>query len=552
MREQFHAIARLLPDPLLLLSADGRILAANPPAEKLLDGAAGGSCEGRSLLELCAGAPDDTLGYLRLCARSGHPLPGSLTLRVPSGDVRIRCEGAGVSAAPGERLVQIRLRRSDEESSFVLLNQKIEQLNQEILRRKAVQEKLEASESRLRHLYEVEAKARAEAREANRRKDEFLAILGHELRNPLAPIVTALQLMRMRGPDAFQREREVIDRQVRHMVGLVDDLLDVSRVTRGKVELKRQRGEIAPLIAKAAEMASPLLEQRAHELVLHVPASGLAVDVDPGRIAQALGNLLTNAAKYTEPRGRIVVTAGRERDEVVIRVQDSGIGISPEVLPHVFELFVQEGRSLARSQGGLGIGLNIVRSLVELHGGSVTAHSEGLGKGSEFVVRLPALPLASCAAAADEGPAPAAYDASAPPPSQDAARAAVRVLLVDDNADAAEVLAEALRSFGYTPSVAHDGPTALQAAARIDPTVAIVDIGLPVMDGYELARHLRHQHPQVRLVALTGYGQPTDRALAREAGFDEHLVKPVELARLGQALDALTSSRRIESAPPPP
>jgi CheY-like chemotaxis protein len=303
------------------------------------------------------------------------------------------------------------------------------------------------------------------------------------------------------------------------------------------VELKRQCGEIAPIVAKAVEMATPLIEQRSHKLSVHVPAQGLVVDVDPSRIAQALANLLTNAAKYTESGGTITVIAERERDEVVLRVRDSGIGISKEMLPKIFELFTQERGSEARSQGGLGIGLNVVRSLIELHSGAVSAHSDGLGKGSEFVVRLPALPLDHVEAAAPDAP---------PQPSQRAGeprRRTERILIVDDNVDAAEVLAEALHSLGYATWVTHDAPEALRVLAEVDLTIAIVDIGLPAMDGYDLARHMRSQRPQLRLVAVTGYGQEDDRARAIEAGFDEHLVKPIDIERLGQALEHLAQCR---------
>ena len=365
--------------------------------------------------------------------------------------------------------------------------------------------------------------ARLEADRASRAKDEFLAMLGHELRNPLAPIQTALQLMRLRGDATAERERTVIQRQVDHLTRLVDDLLDVSRIARGKVHLRRERIEIAEIVAKAVETASPLLEQRAHALDVDVPREGLAVEGDPVRLAQVASNLLTNAAKYTESGGRVSVRAAREDGQVVLRVRDTGVGISPELLPRVFDSFVQGGQSLDRSHGGLGLGLTIVRSLVSLHGGSVSAHSDGPGQGSEFAVRLPA-------AAPGVADACGRHAGEAGTPRVDG----LRVLVVDDNADAAEMLAEALSLHGHETRVAHDGPAALRICQEFRPAVALLDIGLPVMDGYELAGRLRSLAgmEDVRLIAVTGYGQDTDRDRSRAAGFHSHLVKPLDLDAL--------------------
>ena len=303
------------------------------------------------------------------------------------------------------------------------------------------------------------AHARAAAESANRAKDEFLAMLGHELRNPLSPILTALQLMKLRGEPGSERERTVIERQVSHLTRLVDDLLDVSRIARGRIELKTEIVEIAEVVAKAIEMASPLLEQRNHTLKVDVPRRGLRVDGDPTRLGQVISNLLTNAAKYTPPNGVVTVRAEHVGDEVVLSVRDTGIGISPEVLPRIFDLFVQERQALDRSQGGLGIGLTIVRSLVERHGGSVSARSDGPGKGSEFIIRLPL-----------EGRADAGADAlPALPPAAAAVpgAGAVRILVVDDNEDGAEMLADALIGKGYDTRVAHDAPAALRDGGGI-------------------------------------------------------------------------------------
>ena len=372
---------------------------------------------------------------------------------------------------------------------------------------------------------------RRAAESANRAKDEFLAMLGHELRNPLSPIVTALQLMRLRG-DGADRERTVIERQVAHLTRLVDDLLDVSRIARGKVELKVEIVEMADVVVKAIEMASPLLEQRAHALELDVPRRGLAVKGDATRLAQVVSNLLTNAAKYTPAGGRIAVQATRSGDAVELRVRDNGIGISADVMGHVFDLFVQEQQGLDRATGGLGLGLTIVRNLVQLHGGTVSAESGGMGKGSEFVVRLPL---------ADPELVPDVEDERVLRlgPSAGASR---RVLIVDDNADSAAMLAEALRLQGHDVRVAHDGPAALALSEAFQPHVALLDIGLPVMDGYELAARLR-QRPgleDLRLLALTGYGQESDSERSRAAGFYAHLVKPLDLRQLDQLLNVRT------------
>ena len=351
-------------------------------------------------------------------------------------------------------------------------------------------------------------------------------MLGHELRNPLAPMLTALQLMRLRGGAELERERQVLERQTRHLVRLVDDLMDVSRITRGKVELRRQLVEIASVVARAIEIASPLIEQRAQHLEVAVPPQGMLVDADPARLAQVLANLLTNAAKYTPSGGRVEVSATRQGSQIELRVRDDGIGIAPELLPRIFDLFVQGERSSDRSSGGLGLGLAIVKSLVQLHAGQVSAQSEGLGRGTTFVVLLPAAAARRLALVPEEA-APQRTDA----PS-------LRVLVVDDNVDAADMLGEILRELGHEVRVAHDGPAALVAASDFEPHLALLDIGLPVMDGYELAERLRDLPGRagLRLIALTGFGQESDRARALEAGFHEHFVKPVDIDQLASAL----------------
>ncbi len=375
-------------------------------------------------------------------------------------------------------------------------------------------------------LFAAESQARAEAELASRSKDEFLAMLGHELRNPLSPIVTALHLMKLRDGQALQHERTIIERQVTHLLRLVDDLLDISRITRGKIQLNKERLEISQVVGKAIEMASPLLERGHHHLSIAVPDQGLALEGDATRLAQVVSNLLNNAAKYTPPGGNIEIAAGQRGERIVLTVRDNGIGISAAMLPRVFELFAQERQKIDRSQGGLGLGLAIVKSLVAIHDGTVSVSSEGHGKGSAFTVELPA-------ATQHEPPEPAAPTT---PVTRHPSGAGQRVLVVDDNVDAAEMLAEVLRASGYAASVAHDGPVALELARSSPPDIVLIDIGLPVMDGYELARRLRGMLNRARLIAVTGYGQQGDRDRSRDAGFDAHLVKPVSLDVLHAAL----------------
>jgi len=377
-------------------------------------------------------------------------------------------------------------------------------------------------------------------REANRRKDEFLAMLGHELRNPLAPILTATDLMKLRGDGTTERERDIIERQAKYLVRLVDDLLDVARITRGTIELRKERVDLAEVVAKAIEIASPLLEQRLHRLSVQVSRNDLIVTVDPGRMTQVIGNLLTNAARYTDPGGEIRVI-GRVIDDVVtLCVQDTGIGISSAMLPRVFDLFVQEKQALDRPRGGLGLGLAIVRNLVELHRGSVAARSEGIGKGSEFVISLPR----------SREDSESGRLASVPRHEKPSKSGGARILVVDDNEDGAKTLAAVLEELGHDVRIANEGHAALRVVEGFTPALALLDIGLPVMDGYELARRLREQ-PRlagVRLVAMTGYGQESDRRRSSEAGFEAHLVKPVDLGILQDVVRRFTTTSAVESS----
>jgi signal transduction histidine kinase/ActR/RegA family two-component response regulator len=364
------------------------------------------------------------------------------------------------------------------------------------------------------------ARLYGELKETDRRKDEFLATLAHELRNPLAPIRNSLHLLRAAdGNGPMEAERAMAERNVVHLARLIDDLMDVARINRGKIELSTKVVDLATVLGHAVETARPLLDERRQELTTSVAVKSVRLEADPTRLEQVFWNLLNNAAKYTEPGGRVRLSVEPDGAEVVVRVQDTGIGIEPEMLPKVFDMFVQVGEHSGHAQGGLGIGLSLVRTLVELHGGSITARSEGPGQGSEFVVRLPILtqPAQGEAPARDHRPV-----APGTPPRR-------RVLVVDDNADAAKSLSRLLgRLYGQDVRVAHDGPEALRVAGEFRPEVVLLDIGLPGMDGNEVARRLREQ-PEFEatlIVALTGWGQASDLARSRAAGFDHHLVKP--------------------------
>ncbi len=380
-----------------------------------------------------------------------------------------------------------------------------------VMQRNRVEEALRASEQALL--------------ESDRRKDEFLAMLAHELRNPLAPIRTAAQYLAERGPAQpdLQWAREVIARQVRRLTRLVDDLLDISRIAQGKIELRREPVDVGAVVARAVEMSRDLVARRRHELSVTLPATPPWITADPLRLEQVLVNLLNNAAKYTPDGGRIELTVEHRAGEVLFRVLDNGIGIDAAMLARIFDPFVQLNPSADRAEGGLGIGLALVRSLVEMHGGRVEACSAGPERGSEFVFCLPA---ARDAAPASARPAPAEESAAPAPPR--------RILVVDDNADAADSLALLLRLGGHDVRTAYDGPAALDVAGIFRPEVVLLDIGLPRMDGFEVARRLRAEHPDesMLLVALTGYGQEEDRRQACDAGFDHHFRKPLEIDAL--------------------
>ena len=362
-----------------------------------------------------------------------------------------------------------------------------------------------------------------ELKESDRRKDEFLATLAHELRNPLAPLRNALNVIELAGQDAqvVQQSCGMMQRQLRQMVRLVDDLLDLARINTGKIALTEEQVELGAIIKSALETSRPLMDERGHTLSVELPAAPVWLHADAIRLAQVFFNLINNACKYTEPGGHIAISAEPRGDEVVVKIKDDGVGIAPEMLPRIFNMFAQVSDPLVRTQAGLGIGLSLARRLIELHGGSIEAHSAGCGLGSEFTVRLPvhASPLGHVAGGDEDGAAH--VDAVAP---------GKRILVVDDNVDAADSLAMLLRMLDHDVSVAYDGFQALEAVAAYRPSIMFLDIGLPRLDGYEVARRIRAapQGERIRLIALTGWGQEVDRRRSQDAGFDHHLTKPVE------------------------
>ncbi len=398
----------------------------------------------------------------------------------------------------------------------VPISQDAEGYKREIVERRRAEAALKSSEAEARKLAEADA-----------RKNEFLAMLGHELRNPLAPIRNAVKIMKQRGSDDPDMcwARDVVDHQVRHMGQLVDDLLEISRVTSGKVRLQKEAVDVATIVAFAVETSRPSIEVQHHRLSISLPAEPIYVDADSIRIAQVISNLLNNAAKYTKSGGQIRLAAARDGDEVVFRVRDNGIGIPPEMLSRIFDLFTQVDHSLDHSQGGLGLGLTLVRSLIEMHGGTVQALSDGLGRGSEFIVRLPILAAVALAVK------PEAADRTTPRDKPQTGRSR-RVLVVDDNVLSAQSLATILKLEAHDVQVTHDGGLAIEAVRRFRPEVVLMDIGLPGMDGYEVARRLRGDADLITgialLVAVTGYAEDDARRRSEEAGFDHHLVKPVD------------------------
>jgi two-component system CheB/CheR fusion protein len=382
----------------------------------------------------------------------------------------------------------------------------------DITERKQAEQELQQSEAMLRQQSE-------ELAEADRLKDEFLATLAHELRSPLTPISHAVKLIGMQSKPMgheLEWEIDVIDRQVKHLIRLVDDLLDVARISRGKIELHKQTSDLTEIIAQAVEVARPLIDDRQHELTISLPPEPVWAEVDPARMVQVVANLLNNAAKYTQQAGQVGLTLKRDGNQTVIAVQDNGVGISPELLSQVFDIFTQADRTLERSQGGLGLGLTLVYRLMALHGGTVQVFSDGPGKGSRFVVSLPALsavePRPNHTATVDENRGKS--------PSR-------RILIVDDHEDIATSFALLLETMGHLVNTVFDGAAALTAAREFHPQIVFLDIGMPDIDGFEVARRLRNEHRQnLQLIALTGYGQEKVIQKIKDTGFDHHLIKP--------------------------
>lgn len=412
----------------------------------------------------------------------------------------------------------------ESEARLAAANEELQAANREL---QVANRELRAANDQLHKAHQALSRSEERLLAADRRKDEFLAMLAHELRNPLAAICSAVQLMQARRPSdpVLQRAQNATARQAQHTARMLDDLLDISRITEGKIVLKKETLALAPVLESALESARPILEDRGHQVFVAIPRETLVLDADPVRLAQAVSNLLSNAAKYTPPGGEIHFSAQRYGSEVAIRVRDNGVGIAPKVLPSIFDLFVQGEQTPDRRHGGLGIGLTMVQRLVAMHGGRVEARSEGLGRGSEFVVWLPL---------AGVGMAHRDWRSEPRPPL-----APRRILIADDNTDAAEMLAALLEEDGHWVFTADDGPSVIEHALSEEPDIILLDIGMPGMDGYAVARRLR-QEPALEgtmLVAVTGYGQDEDRERAIAAGFEHHLVKPVDLDALRRVLD---------------
>jgi PAS domain S-box-containing protein len=485
------AIVASSDDAILSTTLDGKILTWNVGAERLL-GYSAEEAIGRSITMLTPPDRDEEPLRLLECLRRGQRVQHYETVRV----------------AKNGRHLDVSLTMSP-----------IIDVNGRIL-----------GASKLVRDVSQTKRAEAALREADRRKDEFLAILAHELRNPLAPIRNSLHILRMTwARDAgAARVGEMMERQVSHMVRLVDDLMEVSRITRGKIGLRKEPLAIAAIIDGAVETSRPLIEARGHRLELEIPSEPLALEGDPVRLTQVVANLLNNAAKYTDPGGRIALAVRREGDAVVISVADTGAGIPPDMLHRVFDLFIQGDGNAERVEGGLGIGLTLVKTLVEMHGGTVAAFSEGAGRGSEFVVRLPLSPPAETAGSSARSVA-----------SDVVLRR--RVLVVDDNRDAADSLGTLLELLGADVRVVYNGPEAIEALDTYHPSVVLLDIGMPGMDGYEVARRIRElsEPHDVTLIALSGWGQEEARQLSQRAGFDYHLVKPADASTLESVLISL-------------
>ena len=476
-----------------------------------------------SLMEQAASGASK--GELRLLRRDGETVPVLMSV----GSVGVEPEPVFtvvVTDLSALKQAQAELERANDD-----LEARVEARTREL---SSVNDALRVEIDRRSRLEDELRRTAAMLRDADQRKDEFLSMLAHELRNPLAPLLTAAELLRsaVAGHAAGERYRTVIERQVRNLSRLVDDLLDASRASHRAITLKKQVVELGAVVRSAIEAARPAIDGEAHELTVRMPRAPLHLMADPTRLEQVLVNLLNNAAKYTQRCGHIALDVEPDGEAVSIRVTDDGVGIAPDLVPRVFDLFVQAERSLDRAQGGLGIGLTMVKSIVEMHGGTVKAHSAGPGRGSEFTVRLPTVPGAPATASGGEG----ATAGASPRGTGD--KTSTKVLVVEDNSDAAETLTELLSSWGYEVRAARDGESAIQIATIFKPAFVLLDVGLPGMDGYEVAVRLRDsERSKPSVIAISGYAQPRDRRRGEAAGFDCHLAKPVDPASLRQLLE---------------
>lgn len=479
--------------------------------------------------------------FLRCCAQSGRHAG---RIELPIGDFRdalcLATQGVAavfVGGAPDsvelglvERLMPMLARMLQAEQEALFARAAAHDARSAANRARTLADALEAARAEHAHL-------NARLHDEHRRKDDFLAMLAHELRNPLTPLVTAIELIRRGGGVASEKHLGIMSRQTRQLSRLIEDLLDVSRVSRGRIELRRHRLKLKDVVTDALEASRPFLDSRRHRVETTFGPEDVYVHADNVRLAQVFANLLHNAGKYTDPGGRIEIATGVEAGEAFVRVTDNGLGIDPSMIENVFDLFMQAPMSLDRAQGGLGIGLTLVRALVELHGGRVQASSQGPGRGTTMTVRL-----ALCAPGDGESPP------QIPAPTEVRDERPIRVLIVDDNEDAANSTADILRLMGHHAEVAFSGLKAMHMAEDVEPDLVLLDIGLPEIDGYEVARRLRlGARRRVRLVAVTGYGSESDKRRAGEAGFDEHVVKPVmpetlyALVERARAANALTS-----------
>jgi signal transduction histidine kinase/ActR/RegA family two-component response regulator len=515
--QEFLRCTDIFPEPILLIDSAGVILAVNKGATAELASLQINIGQ-TSLFDISPTAADRLRDYLRLCSRTNKFLPGSITLASPRSPRMVyRTEAALYVRKSGILPARLLLRltpKTPTKGSFVALNEKINQLCSEIVRRRKAEDEAITQREKFEEL--------------NRRKDEFLAMLGHELRNPLAPIRSAIRILALPQvtEESHRRAIAIIDRQVSHLTRIVDELLDAARVSTGRINLKIETIEVASIILRAVELSEAMIREKQHQLRVSQPSKALYVKGDLQRLTQVLANILNNAAKYTAPNGSIEVEVLDAGDSVEIAVKDNGMGIHSTFLPHIFDLFTQSDKALDRAQGGLGIGLTVVKQLVEKHAGNVTVSSDGPGRGSEFRVALPlvAPPLVQN------------FPAAGSIPKNSGRR---KILVVDDNLDALALLSEFLMLMGHDVITASDGNEAVIAALRALPAVIMLDIGLPQLDGYEVAKRLRAapELASVLLIALTGYGQPEDRIRTREAGFDLHLVKPVDLDEIKRVID---------------